>query len=65
MAKSEAYRQGLVGGVNWRRSLVSFDDSKISRQRSRLKRVKKESGYNLSEWMKGFRIGYALERKRK
>ena len=65
MAKSESYRQGLAGGMNWRRSLVSFDDSKISRQRKRLKRVKKESRYDLSEWMKGFRIGYAFERKRK
>lgn len=64
MAKKESYRAGLTSGINWRKTLVNFDEKTKKTQKQRLKKVKKESSYDLSEWMKGFRIGYDYERKR-
>lgn len=65
MAKKESYRAGLTSGINWRKTIVNFDEKTQKTQKKRLKKVKKESSYDLSEWIKGFRIGYDYERKRR
>ena len=64
MAGSKSYRDGVSYGIGWRRALKSFDPDKLSRKRALLKRVKKESKLDLSEWSKGFKVGYNYERRR-
>jgi len=65
MVGSKSYRDRVQSGINWRKSLESFNTERIGRRRKKLKRVKKETALDFSEWSKGFNIGYMFQRRNK
>jgi len=65
MPGSKSYRAGVASGINWRKNLESFNTQRIARRRKGLKRVKKETTLDFSEWSKGFKVGYMFQRRNK